>query len=79
MGGDGHARGLVPAVVQDPQLAAALHELVAVVVREEALPVSRCPHQRLRYVVRQRVFRFDGTVQRAENSTKTNKIEQKRK
>lgn len=48
MGGERHAARLVPAVVEDPQLSAALHELVAVVVREEALAVPRRAHQRLR-------------------------------
>lgn len=80
VGGDRHARGLVSAVVQDPQLAAALHELVAVVVCEEALPVTRRPHQRLyhtRYTrIRQRISLFFSTW---ENKTNEEAKERKNK
>lgn len=48
LGGYGHP-GRLAAVVQDPQLAAALHKLIAVIVREKALAVTRCPHKRLQF------------------------------
>lgn len=42
--GDRHAGRFVSAVVEDPQFATAFHELVAIVVGQEALPVSRGSH-----------------------------------
>lgn len=49
LGGDGHPYFLPTTVVKHPQLPAALHELIAVVVGEEALPVARRSQQGLQY------------------------------